>query len=33
MSTCAQCNKEFDLDEGGFLWAGLVFCEDDDPRP
>jgi hypothetical protein len=29
---CADCKQEFDLDEGGFLWQGLVFCEDCDPE-
>ena len=29
---CADCKQEFDLDEGGFLWQGLMFCEDCDPE-
>jgi hypothetical protein len=32
MSVCKDCDKKFDLDEGGFLWNGLVFCEDCDPE-
>lgn len=33
MSICADCNQEFDLDDGGFLWDNLIFCEDHDPLP
>ena len=30
---CAECAREFSFDhEGGFLWGGLVFCEDCDPE-
>lgn len=32
MATCANCQEQFDLDEGGFLWNSLVFCEDCDPE-
>ena len=33
MSICADCNEEFNFNEGGFLWQGLAFCEDHDPLP
>lgn len=33
MNTCEDCKQEFNLDDGGFLWDGLVFCEDCDPLP
>jgi hypothetical protein len=29
---CADCKQEFDFDEGGFLWQGLMFCELHDPE-
>ncbi len=32
MSICEDCKREFDLDDGGFLWQGLVFCENCDPE-
>lgn len=32
MSICADCNNKFSLDDGGFLWQGLVFCENCDPE-
>jgi hypothetical protein len=32
MNTCANCKSEFDLNEGGFIWDGLVFCELCDPE-
>lgn len=33
MNTCQDCQVDFDLDDGGFIWDGLVFCEDCDPLP
>ncbi len=29
---CSTCHEQFDLDEGGFLWQGFVFCENCDPE-
>lgn len=33
MTNCAECGCMFDLDDGGFLWYGIAFCEDCDPKP
>lgn len=32
MSKCKNCNDVFDLNEGGFVWDGLAFCEMCDPE-
>jgi hypothetical protein len=32
VSICAECNGEFDLEDGGFVWHGVAFCELCDPE-
>jgi hypothetical protein len=33
MSKCQDCSKEIDWEgDGGFLWEGLVFCEQHNPE-
>jgi hypothetical protein len=32
MNTCANCQSRFSLDQGGFIWDELAFCEFCDPE-
>jgi hypothetical protein len=32
MNTCQNCQTKFSLEDGGFIWDGLVFCELCDPE-
>jgi hypothetical protein len=32
MNTCRNCENKFSLEDGGFVWDGLVFCELCDPK-
>jgi hypothetical protein len=32
LSKCSECQAVFNLEDGGFLWEGLAFCELHDPK-
>ena len=32
MNTCQSCSNKFSLEDGGFIWDGLVFCMLCDPE-
>lgn len=32
MSICQDCKTTFDLEDGGFIWNELAFCEQHDPE-
>ena len=32
MNNCENCKAAFSLEEGGFIWDKLVFCQFCDPK-